>query len=81
VRYIIIAKCYHKKKAGKEQDVKNIVMQRLKEVLETLWHWIKILSVHLMSVFNLSAFLPFSKLAHPVCRTVAMTYAEYAGRK
>ena len=37
--------------------------------------------VHLMFVFNLFAFLPFSKLAHLVYRTVAMTYAEYAGRK
>ena len=37
--------------------------------------------VHLIFVFNLFAFLPFSKLAHLVYRTVAMTYAEYAGRK
>ncbi|MCP4352662.1 MAG: heterodisulfide reductase [Desulfobacterales bacterium] len=37
--------------------------------------------VHLMFVFNLFAFLPFSKLAHIVYRTVAMGYAEYANRK
>lgn len=37
--------------------------------------------IHLMFVFNLFAFLPFSKLAHLVYRTVALTYAEYAGRK
>jgi quinone-modifying oxidoreductase subunit QmoC len=37
--------------------------------------------VHLILVFNLFAFLPFSKLAHLVYRTVAMAYAEYAGRK
>jgi quinone-modifying oxidoreductase subunit QmoC len=37
--------------------------------------------IHLMFVFNLFAFLPFSKLAHLVYRTVAMAYAEYAGRK
>ncbi|MDM8522646.1 quinone-interacting membrane-bound oxidoreductase complex subunit QmoC [Desulfococcaceae bacterium HSG8] len=37
--------------------------------------------IHLVLVFNLFAFLPFSKLAHLVYRTVAMTYAEYAGRK
>jgi quinone-modifying oxidoreductase subunit QmoC len=37
--------------------------------------------VHLMLVFSLMAYLPFSKLAHLVYRTVAMTYNEYAGRK
>ena len=37
--------------------------------------------VHLIFVFNLFAYLPFSKLAHLFYRTVAMTYAEYAGRK
>jgi quinone-modifying oxidoreductase subunit QmoC len=36
--------------------------------------------VHLMLVFALFAYLPFSKLAHLVYRTVAMTYNEYAGR-
>jgi len=36
--------------------------------------------IHLMFVFNLIAFLPFSKLAHLVYRTVAMAYNEYAGR-
>jgi len=37
--------------------------------------------IHLVFVFNLFAFLPFSKLAHLVYRTVAMTYAEYTGRR
>ena len=37
--------------------------------------------IHLVFVFNLFAFLPFSKLAHMVYRTVALVYAEYAGRK
>lgn len=37
--------------------------------------------IHLVFVFNLFAFLPFSKLAHLVYRTMAMAYAEYAGRK
>ncbi len=37
--------------------------------------------IHLVFVFNLFAFLPFSKLAHLVYRTVAMAYAEYANRK
>jgi len=36
--------------------------------------------VHLILVFALFAYLPFSKLAHLVYRTVAMTYNEYAGR-
>ena len=36
--------------------------------------------IHLMLVWVLFAYLPFSKLAHLVYRTVAMTYNEYAGR-
>jgi len=37
--------------------------------------------IHLIFVFNLFAFLPFSKLAHLVYRTLAMAYVEYSGRK
>jgi quinone-modifying oxidoreductase subunit QmoC len=37
--------------------------------------------IHLMLVWFTFAYLPFSKLAHLVYRTVAMTYAEYSGRK
>jgi len=36
--------------------------------------------IHLMFVFYLFAFLPFSKLAHLVYRTLAIAYAEYSGR-
>ena len=36
--------------------------------------------VHLILVFALIAYLPFSKLAHLVYRTLAMAYNEYAGR-
>jgi quinone-modifying oxidoreductase subunit QmoC len=36
--------------------------------------------MHLILVWALFAYLPFSKLAHLVYRTVAMTYNEYAGR-
>jgi quinone-modifying oxidoreductase subunit QmoC len=36
---------------------------------------------HLVSVWMLFAYLPFSKLAHLVYRTLAMMYAEYAGRE
>ena len=36
--------------------------------------------IHLVFVFCLFAFLPFSKLAHLVYRTLAITYAEYSGR-
>lgn len=37
--------------------------------------------IHLIAVFHLFAYLPFSKMAHLVYRTAGMTYAEYAGRK
>lgn len=37
--------------------------------------------IHLMFVFNLIAFLPFTKLAHLVYRTVAMAYNEYSERE
>lgn len=37
--------------------------------------------IHLMLVFHLIAFLPFSKLAHLVYRTVALAYNEYSERE
>lgn len=37
--------------------------------------------IHLIFIFNLFAFLPFSKLAHLVYRTVAMGYSNYVGRE
>jgi quinone-modifying oxidoreductase subunit QmoC len=37
--------------------------------------------IHLMLIWFTFAYLPFSKLAHLVYRTVAIAYAEYAGRK
>jgi quinone-modifying oxidoreductase, subunit QmoC len=37
--------------------------------------------IHLLLVFALFAYTPFSKLAHLVYRTVAMSYAEYTNRK
>ena len=36
--------------------------------------------IHLILVFNLFMFLPFSKMAHIVYRTVAMAYGEYGNR-
>ena len=36
--------------------------------------------IHLILVWALFAYTPFSKLAHLVYRTVAMTYQEYSGR-
>lgn len=37
--------------------------------------------LHLIFIWSLFAYTPFSKLAHLVYRTVAMTYQEYSGRK
>jgi quinone-modifying oxidoreductase subunit QmoC len=37
--------------------------------------------LHLLFIWCLFAYTPFSKLAHLVYRTVAMTYQEYSGRK
>jgi quinone-modifying oxidoreductase subunit QmoC len=37
--------------------------------------------IHLMLVWCLFAYTPFSKLAHFVYRTVAMAYNEYSGRQ
>ena len=37
--------------------------------------------IHLIFVFSLFAYLPYSKLAHIVYRTAAMAYANYTGRK
>ena len=36
--------------------------------------------LHLICIFFLIAYLPFTKLAHLVYRTTAMVYSEYAGR-
>ena len=36
--------------------------------------------LHLMFVWSLFAYTPFSKLAHLVYRTIAVAYAEYSGR-
>ncbi|WP_321495346.1 quinone-interacting membrane-bound oxidoreductase complex subunit QmoC [uncultured Desulfobacter sp.] len=53
-------------------------MARLAEVawLSYFFYWI-----HLVAIFELFAFLPYSKMAHIVYRTVAMGYADYANRK
>ena len=37
--------------------------------------------LHLIAIFELFAFLPFSKMAHLVYRFTAMAYAEYGNRK
>jgi len=37
--------------------------------------------IHLICIFNLFAFIPFSKMAHIVYRITAVTYAAYGNRK
>ncbi|TWI66023.1 putative adenylylsulfate reductase-associated electron transfer protein QmoC [Desulfobotulus alkaliphilus] len=37
--------------------------------------------IHLIAIFHLFAYLPFSKMAHLVYRTAAMGYQAYSGRK
>ena len=51
-------------------------------------HWLRIeplrfvaYAAHLVLIFVLIWMLPYSKLAHVVYRTVAMTFAEYTGRR
>jgi quinone-modifying oxidoreductase subunit QmoC len=37
--------------------------------------------IHLIFIWSLFAYTPFSKLAHIAYRTAAMAYQEYSGRK
>jgi quinone-modifying oxidoreductase subunit QmoC len=47
--------------------------------LEYVTYWVYF--AHLLLIFSLFAYTPFSKLAHLVYRTVAMGYSEYIQRK
>jgi quinone-modifying oxidoreductase subunit QmoC len=45
------------------------------------WLSYSLYAIHIILVWCLFAYTPFSKLAHLVYRTVAMTYNEYSGRQ
>ena len=45
------------------------------------WLSYSLYAIHLLLVWSLFAYTPFSKLAHLVYRTVALTYNEYSGRQ
>ena len=52
----------------------------LSRVADTGWFAYAIYFLHLVCVFYIIAYLPYSKLAHLVYRTVAMGYAAYINR-
>jgi quinone-modifying oxidoreductase subunit QmoC len=45
------------------------------------WLAYTVYAIHLVLVWSLFAYTPFSKLAHLVYRTVALAYNEYSGRQ
>jgi len=53
----------------------------IRPILKMWWLLFSIYFLPLVLVWSLFAYAPFSKLAHLIYRTVAMTYAEYTGRK
>ena len=44
-------------------------------------HRLGVYYLHLLLVFALLMYLPYSKFAHMIYRTTAMVYTDYSGRK
>jgi len=56
----------------------GIVLEALRYANMVAAYWVYL--VHLVVVFVLLAYAPYSKFAHLAYRTIAMTYAKYSGK-
>ncbi len=56
------------------------LLSEMTRLADLAWFSYTIYFIHLIFVFSMFVYLPYSKLAHIVYRTVAMTYKEYSER-